>query len=93
MAILKFQCKRLRRYYEQNDGSRLPPVLEPKIGRILARLDVALVPSDMDLPGFRLHPLQGALKDYWAVSVSGNWRVIFRFSGGHAMNVDLVDYH
>jgi toxin HigB-1 len=47
----------------------------------------------MDLPGFRLHPLKGDLEGYWSVSVSGNWRIIFRFDGGNACAVDLVDYH
>lgn len=47
----------------------------------------------MDLPGFRLHPLKGELAGFWSVSVSGNWRVIFRFVDGHATDVDLVDYH
>ncbi len=47
----------------------------------------------MDLPGFQLHPLTGAMKGYWAVSVSGNWRIVFRFEAGHARDVDLIDYH
>lgn len=47
----------------------------------------------MDIPGFRLHPLKGALKGHLAVSVSGNWRVIFRFGNGHAVDVDYVEYH
>lgn len=47
----------------------------------------------MNLPGFRLHPLKGALEGYYAVSVSGNWRVIFRFEDGHARDVDYLDYH
>jgi proteic killer suppression protein len=47
----------------------------------------------MDLPGFRLHPLKGDLAGYWSVSVSGNWRIVFRFEGAHASDVDLVDYH
>jgi proteic killer suppression protein len=47
----------------------------------------------MDLPGFKLRPLKGDLKGSWAVSVSGNWRIIFRLEGGHAYDVDLVDYH
>ncbi len=46
----------------------------------------------MDLPGFRLHPLKGASKGFWAVAVRANWRVIFRFDGG-AEDVDYVDYH
>ncbi len=47
----------------------------------------------MDLPGFRLHRLRGDLRGFWAVTVSANWRVIFRFDGGDAHDVDLVDYH
>ena len=47
----------------------------------------------MDLPGFRLHPLKGDLAGFWSVTVSGNWRLIFRFEDGHASDVDLVDYH
>ncbi len=47
----------------------------------------------MNLPGYRLHPLKGDLAGFWSVTVSGNWRVIFRFADGHASDVDLVDYH
>jgi proteic killer suppression protein len=47
----------------------------------------------MDLPGFRLHPLKGALRGHWAVWVSGNWRVTFRFEEGEAVEVDYLDYH
>ena len=47
----------------------------------------------MNLPGFRLHPLAGQLSGYYAVSVSGNWRVTFRFEDGHAVDVDYADYH
>ena len=64
-----------------------------KIGRILARLEEASEVVNMNLPGFRLHPLKGDLAGFWSVTVSGNWRVIFRFEGGHASDVDLIDYH
>lgn len=47
----------------------------------------------MDLPGFRLHPLKGDLKGFWSVTISGNWRIVFRSEEGHAGDVDLVDYH
>ena len=60
---------------------------------ILAVLDLSRGPDDMNLPGFRLHRLKGKLKGHYAVSVSGNWRVTFRFRGGHAVDVDYVDYH
>ena len=69
------------------------PIRSDKIEHILARLDEASDVSNMDLPGFRLHPLKGDLAGFWAVTVSANWRVIFRFEDGHAHDVDLVDYH
>ncbi len=64
-----------------------------KLRDILAVLDRSRGPEDMNLPGFRLHPLKGELKDHYAVTVSGNWRVTFRFEDGHAVDVDYVDYH
>jgi len=59
----------------------------------MARLDRAIRPDDMSLPGFRLHPLKGNLAGFWSVTVSANLRIIFRFEGGDATDVDLVDYH
>ncbi|MCI0737297.1 MAG: type II toxin-antitoxin system RelE/ParE family toxin [Beijerinckiaceae bacterium] len=64
-----------------------------KIERILARLAEASEPANMGLPGFKLHPLKHGLAGFWAVSVSENWRVIFRFEGEHVLDVDLIDYH
>jgi len=60
---------------------------------ILAVLDRSRQPEDMNLPGFRLHSLKGELKGHWAVWVSGNWRVTFRFDAGDAYEVDYLDYH
>ena len=60
---------------------------------ILAALDRSRGPDGMNLPGFRLHALKGPLKGHYAVSVSGNWRVTFRFEDGAAVDVDYVDYH
>ena len=50
-------------------------------------------PEVMDLPGFRLHPLKGDLRGFWAVTVRANWRIIWRFEGADAVDVDLTDYH
>jgi len=67
---------------------------QPKrIADILAHLDTAHDAADMDLPGYRLHPLKGDRKGYWAVSISGNWRIVFRFEDSNVFDVDLVDYH
>ena len=60
---------------------------------MLAHLDRAEKPGDLDLPGYRLHPLKGSLKGFWSVTISGNWRIIFRIENGDALDVDLVDYH
>ena len=64
-----------------------------RIALALADLDEAGKPSDVDLPGYRLHPLKGNLSGFWSLSISGNWRIIFRFEEGDVCDVDLVDYH
>ncbi len=91
--IVSFRHKGLKLFYEKGDRRRLRPEYADKIERILARLDEATEPANMGLPGFRLHPLKGDLAGYWSVGVSGNWRIVFRFDGAHACNVDLSDYH
>ena len=91
--IVHFRHKGLKRLYERDDRRGLPAAHADRIARILARLDVAAAPQQMDLPGFRLHPLKGDLAGFWAVSVSGNWRIVFRFDGTDVRDVDLVDYH
>ena len=79
--------------FENDDPRRVSSVHVDKIKRILARLDEATEIKQMALPGFALHPLKGNLKGFWAVSVSGNWRIIVRFENSNAYDVDLVDYH
>jgi toxin HigB-1 len=59
----------------------------------LSALDTAQTIRDLDIPGFRLHPLKGKLKGRWAVSVSGNWRLTFEFKEGHVQLLDYEDYH
>ena len=83
----------LKRLFEKDDRSRIDARLAPKVRRILFLLHSATVPEDMNQPGYALHPLSGDRKGFWAVRVSGNWRLIFRFEAGHAFDVDLVDYH
>ena len=91
--IASFRHRGLRRLYEDDDHRGLSLAHVDKIKRILARLDEATHVRDMGLPGFGLHPLRGRFKGLWAVSVSGNWRIVFRFQNGNAYDVDLVDYH
>lgn len=91
--IVSFRHKGLKILYEKGDRRRVSADYADKVERILARLDEATEPGSMDLPGFRLHPLKGDLAGFWSVSVSGNWRIVFRFDGAKACEVDLVDYH
>jgi proteic killer suppression protein len=90
--IISFRHKGLKLLYEKGDR-RVSAEHTDKVERILARLDEATVPGHMNLPGFRLHPLKGDFAGHWSVSVSGNWRIVFRFDGVNACDVDLVDYH
>jgi proteic killer suppression protein len=64
-----------------------------RITDVLAHLDQATKPADLGLPGYRLHRLKGELRGFWSVTISGNWRIVFRFEQGDALDVDLVDYH
>ena len=91
--ILSFRHRGLASLYERGDRRRIPPEYADKIERIVARLDVAEQPSDLDLPGYRLHQLRGELSGLWSVRVSRNWRIVFRFDGGNVRDVDFVDYH
>jgi proteic killer suppression protein len=63
------------------------------VEEILTLLDAADTPQALDLPGYRLHPLKGELRGFWSLTVRANWRIIFRFEGGDAWDVELTDYH
>ena len=91
--IESFRHKGLRTFFEDDDRRKIPAAQGDKIARILARLNEARTVQDMALPGYRLHPLKGKLAGFWSVSVSGNWRIVFRFEDGMAHDVDLIDYH
>jgi proteic killer suppression protein len=92
-VIRSIRHKGLRRLYESDDPRGVIVEHAEKLRDILVRLDAAADVSDMDLPGFRLHPLKGEFKGSWAVTVRANWRVIFRCADSEAMDIDYVDYH
>jgi toxin HigB-1 len=91
--IKSFKDRRLKRLYQRGDRSKIAPDMADKIENILAVLDRARRLQAMDLPGFRLHALKGDLAGHWSVTVRANWRVIFRFEDGDALDVALIDYH
>ena len=91
--IRSFRHRGLKALYGGRTEKRVSPQHVARLRDILAVLDRSREPDDMNLPGFRLHKLKGEFEGRWAVSVSGNWRVTFRFEGGDADDVDYLDYH
>jgi proteic killer suppression protein len=91
--VRSFKHRGLKRLYERGDRSGIRPDLLDTVERILTVLDSATTPQGLDVPRNRLHPLKGDLKGMWAVSVRANWRIVFRFEGTDAFDVELIDYH
>ena len=91
--IVSFRHKGLRRLYQDDNPAGVRTDQAARLRRILSLLDQIATPEEMGLPGLRLHPLKGELKGFWSVSVSGNWRVIFRVDGKNVAEVALLDYH
>ena len=79
--------------FENAHARLIDPSLRVRVANILAVLDAASSALDLAGPRNRLHELQGKQEGVWSVTVSGNWRITFRFSDGNAHDVDLVDYH
>jgi len=91
--VRSFRHKGLQRLFQHDDGSKLPPDMVARIRLILSTLHAAQAIEAMDIPTFRLHPLKGEMKGFFSVTVRANWRIIFRFEGGEAFDLDFVDYH
>ncbi|MBZ0092646.1 MAG: type II toxin-antitoxin system RelE/ParE family toxin [Sulfuricellaceae bacterium] len=91
--IKSFAHKGLEKFFRNGSKSGIQATHENRLRMQLAKLDAATSPEDMNLPAWKLHPLKGNLRDHWAVSVSGNWRLTFRFDGQDVEVVDYRDYH
>ena len=91
--IQSFEHKGLRRFWETGSKSGIHTAHANKLRLILARLDAAKEVNDINFHGARLHPLKGAMKGLWSVTVNGNWRITFRFEQGDAYIVNYLDYH
>jgi proteic killer suppression protein len=92
-VIRSFRHKGLERLFTASTARGIPAEHRARIERMLDRLDAVGRPEDMNVPGWRWHPLRGALKGRWAVAVSGNLRLTFDFDGEDAIDIDLEDYH
>lgn len=93
MAIKSFRHKGLEGFFRAGTKAGIQAKHADRLRLILGRLNVAVEPRDMNLPGLNLHPLKGGQRGRWAVKVSGNWRVTFAFLGKDAEAVDYEDYH
>jgi len=91
--IVSFRHKGLEALYERDSKAGLEAKHVAKLRRILSLLDVARSPNDLQIPGFRTHPLKGNRSGFWSIWVSGNWRITFRFVGDDVELVDYLDYH
>jgi toxin HigB-1 len=91
--ITSFRHKGLRKYFESGSLAGIQPAHANRLKMQLAALDTAQVIEDMDIPGFRLHPLKGSDRGRWSIWVNGNWRVTFEFENGNTFVLDYEDYH
>jgi proteic killer suppression protein len=91
--IKSFHHKGLERFFTKSDRSRIDAKKADRIRRLLDRLDAAVIPEDMNLPGYGFHGLAPKSKGVYAASVSGNRRITFRFEAADAVDVNLEDYH
>jgi proteic killer suppression protein len=91
--IISFRHKGLRQFYQTGNKAGIQAKHAERLRLVLGRLDASREPRDMNLPGLRLHPLTGDMAGFWAVDIGGNWRLVFRFDGQDACDVDYLDYH
>lgn len=91
--IKSFIHKGIEAFFLRGSKAGIQTVHARRLQIMLSMLDAASLPKHMNAPGFGLHALKGDLKDHWAVSVNGNWRLTFRFEGSDAVLVDYQDYH
>jgi len=91
--ITSIRHKGLKLFFESGSKKGIQAGHENRLRLMLAALDTSTTIDDMDVPGYRLHPLKGKLKGRWSVSVSGNWRLTFEFKDGNVQLLDYEDYH
>ena len=90
--IKSFQHKGLRKFYETGNLAGVQASHGKRLRMQLAALDTAQIIEDMDIPGFRLHPLKGELQGHWSITVNANWHMTFEFNDGNAYVLAYEDY-
>jgi proteic killer suppression protein len=96
MQLLRFRLKALRRLHEDDNAKGLPPAMVDRLRKLLLALETAETLDQLArFPGWKLHPLKGELRGFWSLTVTGNWRLVFRYDEqtNTASDIDLIDYH
>ena len=93
LMITSFRHKGLQKYFTTSSLAGIQPSHAKRLKMQLASLDTAHTIEDMNIPGFRLHPLKGKQQGRWSIWVNGNWRITFAFQNGNAEILDYEDYH
>ena len=91
--IKSFRHKGIQKFFETGSKAGIQSDHSQKLSRQLSVLDSATGPEELDIPGWRIHPLKDDLVGHWSIRVSGNWRLTFKFEGDDAILVDYQDYH
>ena len=91
--IRRIRHKGLRRFFETGDTRGINAQHADWLRVLLTTLDTTRGAAGLNVPGFGLHPLKGKRKGQWALSVSGNWRLVFEFDGDDPTDLELIDYH
>ncbi len=95
MQLVRFRHKGLRRLLEEGNAKGVPPATADRLRKLLFALETAETLQQISrFPGWKLHPLKGHLKGVWSLTVTGNWRLIFRYDEetNTASDIDLIDY-
>ena len=96
MHLVRFRHKGLEQFYEEGNARSLPSAMTDKLSKLLFAIETAETLDQLGkFPGWKLHPLKGELREFWSLTVTGNWRLIFRYDekANAVSDIDLVDYH
>ena len=96
MQLVRFRHKGLRQLHDDGNAKAVPSAMADKLRKLLFALETAETLEQLGrFPGWKLHPLKGDLKGLWSLTVTGNWRLIFRYDEptNTASDIDLIDYH
>ena len=91
--IISFKHKGLEQFYKKGTLRGIQAKHKKKLRMQLAALDTAHMIEDLDIPGYRLHPLKGSRKGAWSITVNGNWRLTFEFTNGNVYILNYEDYN